>query len=107
MYRAAAVAVLWLVAVAAMVANGLPVIVAALLHVVIATLLGLYANTLYFNHFRRLARTVRDGDHAARLGTLARLGGTSPRAAAVAAAVSLVLIVGAVRLLGGEDVRLY
>ena len=107
MYWAAAVAVLWLVAAAAMIASGLPVIVAALLHAGVATLLGLYGNTLYFNHFRRLARTVRDGEHAERLAALARLGGTSPRAAAFTAVVSLALIVGAVQLLGVEDVRLY
>jgi hypothetical protein len=106
MYRAAAVAVLWLVAAAAMIAGGLPVIVALLLHIGVATLLGLYGNTLYFGHFRRLARTVRDGDHAARLAALARLGGTSPRAAAVVGVVALALVVVTLQLLGVEDVRL-
>ncbi|HET6519850.1 MAG TPA: DUF2628 domain-containing protein [Geminicoccaceae bacterium] len=107
MYRSAAVAFLWLVTAAALIANGVPVIAVALLHLGAAVLLGLYGNTLYFNHFRRLARTVREEDHAARLAALTRLGGTRPAAAAIVAVAALVVIAGTVQLIGIENIRLH
>lgn len=106
MYGLTVPAVLWLVLAATLVARGGPIVLIAALHVGFALLLGLYGNTLYLNHFRRLARTVREDDHDKCLAALARLGGTSRRAVVVVAAVTVALIAAAVHAVGGEGVTL-
>ncbi len=100
MYRAAVPALLWLGLAAALIARGAPISLVAVLHAGLALGLGFYGNTLYLRHFRRLARTVREDDHDARLATLARIGGTSRRAAVGVAIMAVALILGVVQLLG-------
>jgi Protein of unknown function (DUF2628) len=79
-------------------AKGISVVLLASLQVAVVVILGLYGNALYRRRFRKAAMAAarREGDHAARLASLAAAGGVDPRAVwtmGLATAIGTALIV--------------
>ena len=76
-YTLAAVYLVWIGLVLLMLMHGASLRVAAAVHLALTILVGLYANRLYQERFRRAAWKVAQehDEHAARLGALARQGG--------------------------------
>ena len=72
----------WLGLLLFLAAKGTSVLLLAALQVAAALILGLYGNALYRRRFRKAAMAAarRDGDHAARLASLAAAGGVDPGA---------------------------
>jgi hypothetical protein len=94
MYLAAALCLIWLGLLVALAVNGVWLwpLVAALAAALFA--LGSYGNALYMLRYRRaaLAAAQGDGQHQDRLSALARAGGTSRLAAALAGVAGLALV---------------
>lgn len=99
MYAHAAAKVLWLVFLFAMAALEAALELLLALQLMVMTALGLYGDTLYLLHFRRIGRNIfrEHQDYGARVAALTRAGGVDRRAVWMLAGVillgaSLVLI---------------
>lgn len=110
MHRYAACAVLWLGLLVALAASGTPLHELAIAHLLVALGLGLYGNTLYHLHFRRVARKVARGhrEHAERVAALNEAGGVDRRAVFIMVGVIGVVVAAAVAgvALTGTEPRL-
>jgi hypothetical protein len=89
---------LWLNLLLVLATKGTSILLLAPLQVAVAVVLGLYGNALYRRRFRKAAMAAarREGDHAARLASLAAAGGIDPGAVwimGLATAVGAVLTV--------------
>lgn len=83
MYRHAAGYGLWLVLLAALAAVAAPLELLLAMQLTVMTALGLYGDTLYLLHFRRIARDVfrEHPEYDARVAELTEAGGVDPLAA--------------------------
>jgi hypothetical protein len=95
----------WLGLLLLLAARGTSILLLAALQVAVAVILGLYGNALYRRRFRGAALTaaLHEGDHGARLASLAAAGGVDPRAVWI---LGLAMVVGAaliVRFAGRVD----
>lgn len=95
----------WLGLLLFLVARGTSILLLAALQVAVAVILGLYGNALYRRRFRGAAlnAALHEGNHRARLASLAEAGGVDPRAVWI---LGLAMVVGAaliVRFAGRVD----
>jgi hypothetical protein len=86
----------WISAMLLALMSGVPAVVPLGLQVTVMIAAGLYGNTLYLRHFRRVARDVaqRQGSHEAQLTALAEAGGVTPRVAYAVPAGLIALALG-------------
>lgn len=83
MHRWLALYLAWTAAMLIALLSGTPAVIPLGLQAVVMVLAGLYGNTLYLRHFRRIARDVARGQdsHDAQLAAIAEAGGVAPRLA--------------------------
>lgn len=94
MYRQAGIYLAWVIGLCTLAAAGLPLGLVAAALLASALALGVYGNTLYLQHFKRVARDVgrRHDDHPARLAALVQAGGVDRYAPWVMGALELGLV---------------
>jgi hypothetical protein len=93
LYGYALLHAIWLGLLLLLAAKGTSILLLAPLQAAVAWTLGLYGNALYRRRFRKaaMAAALHEGDHAARLASLAAAGGVDPRAVWV---MGLAMVVG-------------